>query len=105
LTRCFKSRPRRSNFHTTKVFPDSRIKILFDSDLEDLYALPVLDDENHKELFTIEETDKIIYYIDIALKKLQSILQSWINACDDGKGPLDKCQILQNLFKANIRTT
>lgn len=36
----------------------SNIKILSDSDLGDLYTLPILDDEDRKELFTIEETDQ-----------------------------------------------
>lgn len=38
----------------------SRIKILSDGDIEDLYALPMLDDEERKTLFKIEEQDRII---------------------------------------------
>jgi len=36
----------------------SKIKILSNSDLEELYTLPVLDDEDRKELFAIEESDQ-----------------------------------------------
>ncbi|MBN2689471.1 MAG: Tn3 family transposase, partial [Gammaproteobacteria bacterium] len=38
----------------------SRIKILSDGDLEDLYGLPVLNDEERKVLFEIEEADHTI---------------------------------------------
>jgi len=38
----------------------SKIKILSDGDLKDLYELPTLDDEERKELFEIEESDRTI---------------------------------------------
>jgi len=39
----------------------SKIKILSDSDFDDLYALPVFNDEDRKALFEIEETDSTIF--------------------------------------------
>lgn len=48
---------------------------------------------------TIEKIEEIKTKID-QLKKMQKALESWVNVCD-GKVSIDKCPILENLYKSD----